>query len=358
MKDYKINADYNNRVYIDTCRGVAIFLMLWGHCIQFTGNNNFYENIVFRTIYSFHMPLFMLISGYLFYGSFKRRDFKALIIHKTQTLLQPIIMSSVLCFFLVDCLKEIASTRNFRIIFLSGWDKWMYEFWFLWSVLAASVVLIIAYKNNLPVVIKMILMISGLFFVALFPNPDHNIYMYPYFAFGFLFAKYKDRIPKGLLHLKYISFVLFPIMLHFFERRHYIYTTGIFGGKNFLDFISISLFRWAIGFMGSISILSLIELMFNLPYIVIIKSKLISGFGYLGKKSLQYYILSTVFLSGYLNWFWSKLLSYPFFLDISQHSNLMSYIITPIIAVLYCFGIGILILLFEKSKISSVLFGR
>ena len=59
--------------FIDIIKGVAIFLMLWGHVIQYCvakTNIDFYENWVFKFIYSFHMPLFMLVSGYLFFYSF------------------------------------------------------------------------------------------------------------------------------------------------------------------------------------------------------------------------------------------------------------------------------------------------
>ena len=56
---------------IDILKGVAIFLVVFGHCIQYCsqGYFDFFENKVFIFIYTFHMPLFMLISGYLFYNS-------------------------------------------------------------------------------------------------------------------------------------------------------------------------------------------------------------------------------------------------------------------------------------------------
>ena len=72
MKDFEkptVNdaVEDDTRFFINVARGLAIFLMLWGHCIQCCclGDFDFYENDVFRVIYSFHMPLFMLISGYL-----------------------------------------------------------------------------------------------------------------------------------------------------------------------------------------------------------------------------------------------------------------------------------------------------
>lgn len=53
---------------LDMAKGVAIFLVLWGHCIQYfsSGDDDFYNNFVFKFIYSFHMPLFMIIMGICF----------------------------------------------------------------------------------------------------------------------------------------------------------------------------------------------------------------------------------------------------------------------------------------------------
>lgn len=62
-------------IKIDLFKGVAISLVLIGHSIQGActiENSDCFENIFFKTIYSFHVPLFMLISGYLFYYSHKK----------------------------------------------------------------------------------------------------------------------------------------------------------------------------------------------------------------------------------------------------------------------------------------------
>lgn len=51
----------NKRLYyIDNLRGLLIILVVLGHCIQ-NLDLDFDHNIVFRYIYSFHMPLFMFI---------------------------------------------------------------------------------------------------------------------------------------------------------------------------------------------------------------------------------------------------------------------------------------------------------
>lgn len=52
-------------IRIDMLKGFAMVLVILGHCIQFVYAPEGYEqNFFFRVIYSFHMPLFMFISGY------------------------------------------------------------------------------------------------------------------------------------------------------------------------------------------------------------------------------------------------------------------------------------------------------
>lgn len=46
--------------YIDRLKGIAIYLVVVGHLIQFNVVN-FEHNVLFCFIYSFHMPLFMLL---------------------------------------------------------------------------------------------------------------------------------------------------------------------------------------------------------------------------------------------------------------------------------------------------------
>lgn len=66
---------------IDNLKGLAIILVVFGHAIQ-NSTPSFDQNIIFNYIYSFHMPLFMFLSGYVLYGkniSLKNK-FKSLVI--------------------------------------------------------------------------------------------------------------------------------------------------------------------------------------------------------------------------------------------------------------------------------------
>lgn len=62
--------------WIDLVRGIAVILVVIGHCIQYMSgpDYDFWHNPVFEFIYSFHMQLFMLISGYAFYWSSQKQQ--------------------------------------------------------------------------------------------------------------------------------------------------------------------------------------------------------------------------------------------------------------------------------------------
>lgn len=67
---------YGNRIdYLDTLKGIAIILVLMGHIIQYifwNSSANFFSDDIFKYIYGFHMPLFMLICGFLTNLSLKK----------------------------------------------------------------------------------------------------------------------------------------------------------------------------------------------------------------------------------------------------------------------------------------------
>ena len=51
-------------LFADLLKVLAIYLVLWGHCVQQFFTTSPLENDVYVYIYSFHMPLFMVLSGY------------------------------------------------------------------------------------------------------------------------------------------------------------------------------------------------------------------------------------------------------------------------------------------------------
>ena len=367
MKDFEkptVNdaVEDNTRFFINVARGLAIFLMLWGHCIQCCclGDFDFYENDVFRVIYSFHMPLFMLISGYLFFYSARKRTLRELLIHKTQSLLQPIIMCGILYYFLCTALRELIFGHDLTFFMGGYWINGYFEqYWFLWSVLAASIAVGFSIKITDKNWLKATLLIVGMVFVSMMPCYENNLYMYPFFVAGFLFAKFKDtKILKKINFLKYFSIPLFPVMMFFFKKEHYIYTSGIFGSDGFIENLPNNLYRWAIGFVGSIFVLTLLELIFKFVVLKIKKPILSKGIGKIGEKSLQIYILSIIFLSDYLPDVYGKIKELVGYNVLAQNTILYNFVYTLLLAVAYSFILYFINRVLEKIKVSKILFGK
>ena len=212
------------------------------------GSFDFFENGVFKTIYSFHMPLFMLISGYLFYTSFEKRTLAELVSHQVHKLSRPIIMGGLILFCLSYVPGQIIKHHYISVLFNGQWLGYLSGLWFLWSVLSASLAVGIACKITRRPFLNGILLALGILFVAAFPNAELNIYMYPYFVIGFLYAKYQN---KEWLHairkLKYICIPAFPVMMLSYRKEHYIYTSGLTGEEGLVAHMPINLFRWAVG---------------------------------------------------------------------------------------------------------------
>ena len=52
-------------IWADSLKGILMILVVLGHAIQYTIGNECYANRLWNIIYSFHMPAFMAVSGYL-----------------------------------------------------------------------------------------------------------------------------------------------------------------------------------------------------------------------------------------------------------------------------------------------------
>ena len=354
--------DTKRRVFVDIARGLAIFLMLWGHCIQYCVANSgldFFENGVFKTIYSFHMPLFMLISGYLFYFSFSKRDLGQLLTHRVQSLLQPIVFCSIFNFLVTDVLFGLIA-GNYGILFDGGWINSLSSLWFLWSVLAASIVVAVVCKKFSNIFVQILMLGIAMLIVAMFPNMTLNLYMYPYFVLGFYYAEYKEKFPRWLNNFKYITIALFPIMLCFYEKKHYIYTTGLFGSEySRIDTLLIDTYRWAIGLVGSVCVLTVVEIIYEKLISKIGKPVISIGLAKLGKKSLQIYAFSVPFLSAYLSVAFPKVLSILNIDNVfTRNIFVYNFIFTLLLSIIYSFVLYFLVRIFEKLKISKVIFGK
>lgn len=79
-----MNESVKRNQYYGFVKGIAIMLVVIGHCIQFGSGTqylleqDFFDNICFKFIYGCHMPLLIFDSGIFF--SYTRKKYPAFII--------------------------------------------------------------------------------------------------------------------------------------------------------------------------------------------------------------------------------------------------------------------------------------
>lgn len=338
--------NYRN-LTIDIVKGAAAILLVWGHFIQLSmwGTELFFENKVF-IIYSFHMSLFALISGYLFGNSLKKRNLREFLTSRVTGFLLPVVSWSLIDWLLNGILHGTISLfglwKNLTGTFL----------WFLWSIFAAQLISSLIEKK-IPVQYRWLGFIGGYFLMYCFPNPEMNLFLYPFIVIGFLCNK-KDISTLKMGNWIWISVPIWITLLLFFNKECYIYTTGISVWKSEIEtwrHLLINCYRYVIGFTGSISVILLIN--------VISKSiTKINKFATFGKYSMQIYILQ-----GFAFKIYSKLIRILIdrmgYNPLIENQVLLSLVYTPIMAMVLCIVmIGITKIIEKMHGINLICFGR
>lgn len=293
--------DNKRNGFIDYLRGIAITLVILGHCIQFGQGNDYYvsgmffDSVLFKVIYSFHMPLFTLISGYCMgmslNGDKANRPLGTLFLKQIKRILIPIIVWTTL-FNIAEAAKLILvnGDTSYSEIFTNELTRYITDFWFLWAILVCSIIVILCLRlsNTTKVIVFTVLVIIGM----LIPTNlwAQLTFVFPYYVLGYMWYS-KNSKPvtmfegkKGIVYLV-VSGVAWIGMLLFYTKDSYVYTTGISViGKP--EQIFNDLFRWVIGLFGCVYIVGVVYFIYSIN----ILKKLVS---YLGTKTMGIYIMSS-----------------------------------------------------------------
>lgn len=236
--------------YWDTVKALLIFLVTLGHSVQFFiyhgwNMKGFWDDPVFKSIYLFHMPLFMLISGYFAAKSLAKRGKLALLRYFPRLAL-PCVGMGLLYLLLAGTDKSLfrSACSGFKILWflivlfecviLYYIMQLKQQIWYKSAIFALSILVAILFGSAPPI-------------PRLWPHATMFTYLWPIFVLGAGLAK------KGVTH-EHINWKLgtfctglYLIGFAFFQSDWYVYVRPL---AFQIDSLLIELFRSGVALAG------------------------------------------------------------------------------------------------------------
>lgn len=269
---------------IDFIKGGLILLVIVGHTLQYTvyGNErDFWEDPLFKIIYIYHMPLFVLVSGFLFYK--KRHDVSLFqITNKVVFLIVPVF--SVV--FIYTSIKYIY--YNDLSIYFGYVKTSFYSLWFLWVLAIITLInwsLVKLYNSSITLaVLYIVFVFTILIHIREYWFFEEVLYLLPFFLSGILIeSSYILKPPvDNRCFLLLLSFLLF-FVFNLWDESYYVYNS------KFEDFdFMVYIFRLISGLLYSYAF-------YIICFVLYGKSPIwLTGFfSSLGQKTIFIYIASS-----------------------------------------------------------------
>ena len=192
--------------YLDLTKTIAIYLVILGHCIFRLDRDLSTGGGIYEFIYSFHMPLFMMVSG-LFVSSSLKLDLKTLVTKKLKQLVIPAVTCTV-----ISCLYFyiVRDSYNYR-------DEIIGNSWFLKTLFVYYVIFWLVKRIHLPDYVLCLLSCALLFLIPHSYSLQVN-WLFPFFWMGFFYKKHHDAIESKLKYWSVLALIVF-ITLYYCRSR-------------------------------------------------------------------------------------------------------------------------------------------
>ncbi len=321
---------------LDALKLFGIFLVLWGHSLQALEPDSFAGRRLFTVIYSFHMPLFMLLTGF-FSASLLSGSLGEVALRRGRQLLVPALIFG--SYYMLSGWLEGGVSGLCAVL--------ANNLWYLKSAFACTVLAWIALRATpSPVagVAVTLILSQGI----MLWNIDA---VYPFFLLGIFVRRHMDIIEPRCGAIALTAGLLFTIALIFYDENVRV-ISGRFDALRSGDFVRMLetggriAFKHATAAAGSIFFFSLfLWLGRNIPATVSGKALCT-----LGAETLGIYILQQFILEDYLG---SRLAGYSF------SPFVHNFLISPAIAAGVLLACVLLIRCLRQSpRLSGLLLGK
>lgn len=317
----------NRLLYLDFCKVFAMYLVTVAHCAQQLSGSKFPEFLICKDSFiSINMAIFMIASGFVMdIGRMKTMSNREYLASKAYRLLLP-----MTTWYLVMCVVTMK---------MPTLPLYWSQYWYLGAlfVCLSTIKILTNYIPHLSLVC-----LSSILILSLIPmiSFERSCYMIPFLWLGYCLRFIIDKI-KWSIVLLFICF--FCVLYYFWDVSYSIYISPFhIWNVDTHDVIAL-LFRFLIGGIGSIAIISLSRLLIDRK-----------GFGWMrfvsryGRYTLVFYTMSFVLnaILARIMWHVDFYITRPGFLDLA------AFIISALMMVLmYEFQVMI-----EKIKLLRHLF--
>lgn len=278
---------------IDILKLFAMFLVIWGHCVQFLLTSHYLDEPAFVYIYSFHMPLFMMISGMFVHQQLpSAQDLGQQLLVRARQLLLPCLAWGVLMSLgnLIQPLLNGTCSGN------SLFDTLYNNFWFLKSLFICFALWYVSFfllrRRRLAFIVSVI--------ASQFITEWSVQWMYPSFAVGIILGANMDRLQAHRKPIALVTLALGGLLLIFWSKQAFlipsVYRLPELTTTELCSAVGMRLYHYLVNFTLSIGFIALFLGLENLSVFNVQRSTTLNIFATWGKLTLGVYIIHTMFI--------------------------------------------------------------
>lgn len=319
-------------IYLDFVKLVTIYLVILGHTIAMMVNGFTVGGRLYAFIYSFHMPLFMLLCGFFVSTRAMQGSFGMLLMTKAKQLLLPSVTCAVICCIYLYLARNCVSFRD-EIIGNSWFLKVLFIYYAIFYLLKHT-------RINDEIILPMSCLL--LFVIPGGATLQINL-LWPFFVCGYLLRKYSVLDRFGFSWGYAIGFVLLYIASYSLQRNLEIPNYVPINIETLYGQWYIILLRYVVGFSGSLATIAVISIIYKH---FATSSVLLSKIAKYGQWTLGVYVLQTILV---INVFPDTLAWYV------ESEVMLDLVVAPILSLAFLGACLFLINLFSKNKILDLL---
>jgi len=273
---------------IDILKLFAMFLVLWGHCVQFLLSSHYLDEPAYIYIYSFHMPLFMMISGMFVHQQLPSAgDLGKQLLVRARQLLLPCLAWGVL----MSMGNLVQPLLNGTHVDRSLWYTLYWNFWFLKSLFICFALWYVSYcifrRRWLALTVSVL--------VSQFITGWSVQWMYPSFAIGVLLGGNFDWLQTHRKPIAAVALALGGLLLIGWSKEAFlipsVYRLPELATPELCSAIGMRMYRFLVNFALSIGLIALFLGLEQRP-----ANAATAQFASWGKMTLGVYIIHSIFI--------------------------------------------------------------